>query len=282
MIPLVEVLTRTEGYLRGRGVPSPRLEAELLLCHVLDLPRLELYLLHDRPLREAELEALRALVRRRGQREPLDWILGRKAFHDLELSLEPGVLVPRPDTETLVEAALAWIPEGPDPVYVADVGCGSGAVGLAVARARPHVRVYATDIDEIALRVARANVERLELGDRVAVLRGDLLAPVPADRPIDWVLSNPPYVASGDLPDLEPEVSQWEPRRALDGGADGLDVYRRLVPEAARRARSGLLVEVGQGQAGRVSGLFRRAGLTGLETWRDLAGIQRVVGGRRP
>jgi release factor glutamine methyltransferase len=283
LLPLVEVLTRTEAFLRQRGVPSPRLEAELLLCHVLSVERLQLYLSHDRPLTVEELAVLRPLVARRGRREPLSWILGHRAFHDIELLIEPGVLDPRPDTETLVEALLSWLPpEDPGPVYVADVGCGSGAVGLAVAVARPAVRLYAIDIDPTARRVTRRNVEALGLDDRVAVLSGDLLAPVPAARPIDWVVSNPPYIPSRQIDGLQVEVSRHEPRLALDGGPDGLEVIRRLAAETRKRARLGLLLEVGHDQAGRVADVLRRAGFEGIETWNDLSSIPRVVAGRLP
>jgi release factor glutamine methyltransferase len=282
-LPLVDVLKRTEGFLRKKGVPSPRLEAELLLAQVLGMERLALYLAHDRPITTAERDALRPLVARRGAREPLSWILGKRAFHRIELRLEPGVLDPRPDTETLVEAVLADLPEhDPGPIYVADVGCGSGAVGLAIAHARPAVRLYATDLDDTALRVTRANVARLGLADRVAVLKGDLLDPIPANRPIDWVVSNPPYVARGDLAGLEPEVRDHEPRLALDGGPDGLDVVRRLVPAAAARARKGVWLEIGHDQAVRAADLLRRAGLVDLQTRKDLGGVDRVIGGRLP
>jgi len=281
VIALVEVLGKTERWFRDKGVPSPRLDAELLLCHVLGLQRLQVYLQHDRPVTDAELDALRPYVKRRGDREPLAWILGHREFHNIDLLVEPGVLVPRPDTETLVEAALEWIPSDADPVYVADIGSGSGAIGLAVAHERPGVRLYAVDRAPVPLRLTRANVERLGLATRVAVLEGDLLDPIPARRPLDWVLSNPPYIPSEEIDGLEPEVSKWEPRLALDGGKDGLDVYRALVPKAAERAREGVLVEVGAGQASRVADLMTRVGLTGVRTWKDLAGIERVVGGRR-
>jgi len=281
VITLVEVLTRTEAYLRDHHIASPRLEAELLLCHVLGTERLQLYLMHDRPMSEAELGALRPLVRRRGDREPLAWILGHREFHALDLVVEPGVLVPRPDTETLVDAALEWIGEAADPVYVAAVGGGSGAVGLALAKARPGVRLYAIDIDDTAIRVTRENVDRLGLSARVAVLKGDLLSPIPARRPVDWVISNPPYIATGEFANLEPEVSRHEPRKALDGGVDGLDAYRRLLPLAAERAREGVMVEVGHQQAGRVADLFRRQSMSDITTWNDLAGVPRVVGARR-
>ena len=278
---LVEILKRTETWLRKRGVASPRLEAELLLSHVLGMPRLQLYLVHDRPMTEEELSALRPLVSRRGEREPLSWILGHRAFHAIELQIRPGVLDPRPDTETLVEAVLEQInPEVTEPVYVADIGCGSGAVGLAIAAARPHVRLYAVDIDPTALEVTRINVRQLGLSSRVGVLNGDLLGAIPEERPIDWVVSNPPYIPSGDIDDLMPEVSRHEPRLALDGGAEGLEVIQRLLAAAAKRARVGVAFEVGHQQAGRVAAWMAQAGLTAVETFQDLGGIPRVVMGR--
>ncbi len=281
MIRLVDVLMRTETWLRRKGIPSPRLEAELLLGHVLGVDRLKLYLLHDRPMADRELDALRPLVARRGHREPLSWILGERGFHDIDLVIRPGVLDPRPDTETLVDAVLEQIaPAGEDPVYVADIGCGSGAVGLAIAHARPCVRLYAVDVDEVALEVTKLNIERLGLEKRAGTCRGDLLDAVPAGRPVDWVVSNPPYVPTGEIDGLMPEVAIHEPRRALDGGRDGLDVYRKLVPMAAVRARVGLAVEVGHQQAARVMDLFRRSGLQDLRTAADLGGIDRVVLGR--
>lgn len=279
MLQVVDVLTRTEAYLRERGIDSPRLEAELMLSHVLGMERLQLYLAFDRPIAHEERERLRELVARRGKREPLAWILGTQAFHTIELVVRPGVLVPRPDTETLVNAALEWIPADLDPVYVADVGCGSGAVGLAIAANHPGVRLYATDIAPIPLETTRENVALLGLAQRVAVLEGSLLDPIPNNRPVEWVVSNPPYIASLEIDDLQPEVARWEPRGALDGGPDGLGVYRALLPRAARRATRGVLVEIGMGQGPEVIDLMRRAGLEGIETWSDLGGRTRVVGG---
>lgn len=281
LVRLVDVLTRSEAWLRRRGVESPRLDAELLLAHVLGMERLQLYLAHDRPMSTDELDALRPLLARRGAREPMAWILGHAGFHAIDLEVHPGVLCPRPDTETLVDAALEWIPEDEDPVYVADVGAGTGAVGLAVAVARPGVRLYSIDVDPKALANTRANVARLGLERRVAVLEGDLLDPIPRSRPVDWVLSNPPYIPTRDIDGLMPEVSRHEPRLALDGGEDGMVVYKRLVPAAADRARRGLLLEVGADQAGRVADLVRAHGFDEVETWRDLSGVRRVVGGRR-
>jgi release factor glutamine methyltransferase len=277
---LGEVLASTTEFFKAAGIPSARLDAELILAHVLKLSRVQVYLQFDRPLPEAELAALRPLVKRRGAREPLAWVLGTRDFHAHTFEVRPGTLVPRPDTEILVEQALARIPADADPVYVADVGCGTGCIGLTVTHARPGVRLYAIDLSEEARATTKANVARLGLAERVGVLRGDLLAAVPAGRPIDWVLSNPPYIPTAEIEDLAPEVARHEPRLALDGGPDGLDVYRRLIPQAAERARCGLLLEVGAGQAPAVAALCRAAGLE-TSTHADLAGIERVVVGAR-
>lgn len=284
MLLLVDVIKRTTAYLDERGVPQPRLETELLLGKALGMSRVTLYLESERPLTQAELDTIRPLVARRGKREPLHWILGSRGFHDIELQLRPGVLVPRPDTEALVEAVLQRLPEAREdqPLFVADVGCGSGAVGLALAHARPDLRVYCTDVDETALSCTRDNVAALELGQRVAVLEGSLLSPIPPSRPVDWVASNPPYIPSRDLEGLEPEVRDWEPRRALDGGPDGLAIYRALIPAAAARARLGVAVEIGHDQAAAVSRLFEQAGLAEVTVVDDLGGNARVVLGLRP
>ncbi len=280
MIALVDVLQRTSRFFQERGVPSARLDAELILASVLKLDRVGLYLQHDRPLTDAELEALRPLVRRRGAREPMAWILGSKGFWKIELHSPPGVLVPRPDTEALVEAALTQLPEDEER-FVADVGSGTGAVGLSLAWARPKVKLYATDLSPEALAATRENASRLGLTDRVAVLRGPLLEPIPAKRPVDLVVSNPPYIPSAQIETLAPEIRDHEPRLALDGGPDGLDVYRRLIPAAAARARVAVLLEVGDGQAQAVAVLLEAAGLSEVRTWKDLSGTERVVGGRK-
>jgi len=281
MNTVVDVLKKTEGFFRAKGVASPRLDAELILGHHLGLDRVALYLQFDRPLTEAELSPMREHVKRRGNREPLAWVLGTKGFWKLELQAHKDVLVPRPDTETLVEAALALVPESGE-CFVADVGCGTGAVGLSIASERPDVKLYATDISDAALRCTKDNVTQLGLTGRVGVLKGALLSPIPVDRPIDIVVSNPPYIPSADLEGLEPEVRDHEPRAALDGGADGLDIYRQLIPEAAQRARVAVLVEVGAGQAEAVAGLMEAAGLQSTRIHKDLAGHGRVVEAVQP
>ena len=180
-----------------------------------------------------------------------------------------------------MNAALEWIPETDSDVSIADVCCGTGVVGLAIAFARPNLKVWSIDKSPEALTNTRENRDKLGLNERVAVLSSNLLERIPPERPLHWVVSNPPYIPSGDIPGLMPEVSTHEPRLALDGGKDGLDVYRALIPAAARRASRGVLVEIGVHQAPAVSDLFRSAGLVDITTWQDLNGIIRVVGGKK-
>lgn len=278
MRTLGEVLLLSTEFLKERGVGSPRLDAELLIGHALGLPRLQVYLQFERLLPEPELERIRELVRLRGLREPLAWLTGEKEFHGLPFAVRPGTLVPRPDTETLVDAVLERIPDGEgEPILVADVGTGTGCVGLTLAAKRLRVRLFAVDLSRDALECARDNAVRLGIKDRVALLSGDLLAPVPRDRPLAWVVSNPPYIQSAVIPGLEPEVSRHEPRLALDGGPDGLRIIRRLVAEAATRVQVGLALEIGHDQGERVLALCREAGFQRAELRKDLAGNDRVV-----
>jgi release factor glutamine methyltransferase len=277
MHTLVEILKRTEAYFKSKDIASPRLDAELLIGHAMGMGRVQLYMRFDMPMEEDDLDKLRALVLRRGEREPLAYILGSKGFYEHDFHVASGVLCPRPDTEALVEAALAFIPEDSE-VFVADVGCGTGCIGLSLAAARPMLKLYATDISGAALDCAKKNVAALGLEQRAAILSGSLLSPIPTTRRIDYVVSNPPYIPSGALAGLEPEVSRHEPKEALDGGLDGLDVYRALVPAAAHRAAHGVLVEVGVGQASAVARLMSECGLQ-TAVRKDLSGIDRVVVG---
>lgn len=278
MTTVVDVLKKTEAFFRARGIPSPRLDAELIVGHHLGLERVALYLQFDRPLSESELHPMRADVQRRADREPVAWILGTKGFWTLDLHSHKDVLVPRPDTETLVTAALDLVPED-GPCFIADVGCGTGAVGLAILSERPQAKLFATDISDAALHCTKANVEALGINDRVAVLKGSLLEPVPESRPIDIVVSNPPYIPTAEIDGLSPEIAKHEPRLALDGGTDGLDVYRQLIPQAASRARTAVLVEHGDGQHDAIAELMRSAGLRDISEHKDLTGTVRVVAG---
>ncbi len=279
MTTVVEILKKTEAFFRSRGIPSPRLDAELIVGHHLDLDRVALYLQFDRPVNEAELGPMRVDVKRRAAREPIAWITGTKGFWTLDLDSHRDVLVPRPDSEALVEAALAMIPEDED-VFVADIGSGTGAIGLAIAADRPLVKLFSIDVSDAALHCTKANVQKLGFADRVAVLKGSLLEPIPPQRRIDVVVSNPPYIPSAEIDDLSPEIATHEPRLALDGGPDGLDIYRQLIPAAAARATTGVVVEHGDGQHTAVEAMMAEAGLSSIETHTDLTGTVRAVSGR--
>lgn len=278
MLTVIEVLRKSEAWLVERGLPTARLDAQVLVAEALGMDRLRLFLQHDKPLSDGELERARDWVRRRARGEPVAYILGRREFWSLDFEVRAGVLIPRPDTETLVEAALALLP-AEEELFVADICAGSGCVGVALASERPMLRVYATELSATAHEVLKANVRKHQLSERVAALRGDLMRPIPEDRPIDVVVSNPPYICTGELAGLD--VAKHEPREALDGGADGLALYRRLVPEAARRARRAVLMEIGDTQGEAVKALFQAAGLQDVTVKADLSGRDRVVVGRR-
>jgi release factor glutamine methyltransferase len=274
---LGEVLRLSAGYLSEHGSPTPRLDAELLIGHALGLPRIELYTNFDRPLDEPELAACRALLERRGRREPVAYILGRWGFHGLDLAVDARVLVPRPETEVLVERCLALL-DGLDAPRVADVGTGSGAIALAIKAARPDAAVTATDVSPDALTVARANAAALGL--ELDLAEADLLAGV--EGRFALVASNPPYIGEAEVTGLEPEVAEYEPRLATVAGPAGTEVLERLAAAAPAALEPGgwLVVECGAGQAEAVRGLLAAAGAVETFAEPDLAGIDRVVGGR--
>jgi release factor glutamine methyltransferase len=259
--------------LTAAGCDTPRLDAELLLADAMGVDRAAIVSDPGRELTPEQARRFQTYAMRRAQREPVAYILGTKGFRTIDLLVDSRVLIPRPETEHLVEAAL----ELPPGARVADVGTGSGAVALALKAERPDLEVLATDASPEALAVARANAERLGLD--VTLLEGDLLAPV--EGPLDAVLSNPPYVADEDRDMLAPDIMHHEPQIALYAGADGLSLIRRLAPQAAASGASLLALEVGFGQAGVVAEIVREAGFEQTLALADLAGIERVVVGRR-
>ena len=256
---VAEVIQKSAEFLRKRGVDSPRLNAELLLAHVAQLPRLKLYLQFERVLTEPELDQLRQLVKRRADREPLQHIVGTASFCGLEMKVNRHVLVPRPETELLAERASEFLSTlNSQPSTVLDLGTGTGCLPIYLAVKHPTAHVSTVDISPDALAVARENAAAHQVTDRVEFLLGDLFAPVPAGSQFDLIVSNPPYIASEEIATLQPEVRDFDPRLALDGGADGLDFYRRLAVEAPKFLRAGgkLMVEFGDGQADALREIF--------------------------
>jgi release factor glutamine methyltransferase len=268
--------------LKKRGHPSPRLDAELLLGKVLELPRVRLVIDADRPLSKEELAAYRALHTRRRAGEPVAYLLGVREFYGRPFRVDARVLIPRPDTEILVEVALARTDFCSLSLRALDLCTGSGAVAITVARERPTACVIGSDISRPALAVARDNAVRLGAFN-VAFFEADLFALPEAVRPrrFDLVTANPPYISDGEEPELPVDVRKFEPHDALFGGPDGLDVIRRIVHDAPAHLDEGgvLAVEVAAGQAPAVADLFRDAGFTAIETRRDYGGHERVVSG---
>jgi release factor glutamine methyltransferase len=274
---VLKLLQTTAAYLADKGVDSPRLDAELLLAATLDLDRVGLYVNFERPLNADELTDYRHKVRRRADREPVQYILGETEFWSLPFVVSPAVLIPRGDTEVLIEEALMRL--GPQN-HLLDVGTGSGALAVALAHEVADLTVTALDCSTAALAVAADNARRHAVENRVRCVTGDLQQ-LPAG-PFDVVVSNPPYVPTPEWETLMPEVRDYEPRLALDGGADGLDAYRQLAVQARHVLAPGgwLLVEVGLDQSQDVRALFRAAGLIEVTARNDYAGIPRVVSGR--
>jgi len=288
-VTVLEVIQRSAEFLGKRGVESPRLQVELLLAHVLKLPRMGLYLNFERVLTPVELDEVRELVRRRGQREPLQHIVGSTSFCGLELAVNKSVLVPRPETEQLAE--LGWeflnarasaVAGAREPVAALDFGTGSGCLAITLAVKVPAAQIVAVDISENALAVARENAARHQVGDRIRFVSGDGFAAVPAGMSFDLIVANPPYIPAAEIETLEPEVRDYDPRPALNGGAQGLDFYERLAREAGAVLRLGgrIMVEFGDGQAEAVRGMFERQNWVVEQVKPDYSGRLRFLAAR--
>ena len=272
------LLQVTKDYFEAQGIDSPRLDAEVLMAHVLKMDRLQLYVEMDKPLNQAEIDLYREIVRRRRNREPVAYIIGKREFYGLEFSVTPAVLIPRPDTETLVELALERIPEGQTGTLI-DVGTGSGCIAAAIAFHRPQLQVIATEISADALAVATENVAGLDLQDRVSLRQGDLLEPVGDCDDIVAIVSNPPYIQQATKAELMKDVVDFEPSAALFGhGEDGLDHHRVLISQSLERLQPGafLMMEFGFGQDTLVRQLSHD-GFSAPKIYADLGGVPRVV-----
>jgi len=272
---LMEFVRWTADFFKQHDVPQARLDAELLLAHVLGASRMDLYMSFDKPLSEADRARFRELIRRRAkERVPVAYLTERREFWSLPFRVTSDVLIPRPETETLVRVALDMKPR-----RLLEIGVGSGCISAALARELPSVEIVASDVSRGALQVARENLDALGVLDRVTLVEVGELGAIAGS--FDLVVSNPPYVASGELLQLAPEL-RHEPAIALDGGPDGLDVIRQICADApARVERPGAIaLEVGAGQSSAVVELLRATGAAEVEVFADLAGIPRVVLGR--
>jgi len=285
MWTIAEILNKTAEYLGRKDIESPRLNAEVILGHILGLERIDLYLNYDRPLRAREMSAFRALVRRRLAGYPLQYLTGEREFFSLNFQVSPAVLIPRPETEILVQAVLEGLKSLGPPWKLLDLGTGSGVIAISLAVHLPEAHLRATDRSAEALALARRNAQRHGVAERISFLQGDLFEPLRGEEGTFMaVVSNPPYVSSGQIEDLPREIRLHEPLLALDGGPDGLKVIRRLVAKAAQfLVTDGILaLEVGSGQAPAVKKLLAATGAFDLSrAIEDYAGIKRVVMAKR-
>jgi len=270
-VTVLEAIQRSSEFLAKKGVDSPRLQTELLLAHLLGLLRMQLYLNFERVLAEEDVNKFRELVKRRGQREPLQHIVGSTSFCGLEIAVNRNVLVPRPETELLAERGWQFLNQlaaetsksntHPLPLHAIsalDFGTGSGCLAIALADKCPAALLHAIDSSEQALEVARQNAARLGAGDRIHFVLGEDLRTLPNGIEFNLIISNPPYIPTAEIETLQPEVRDFDPRQALDGGADGLDFYRQLANKASKRLSAGgkIMLEFGDGQAKNLATIF--------------------------
>ncbi len=282
---IIELIRLTTSYFQGKKIETPRLDAELLLAHALGLSRIDLYLNYDRPINDDELRIFRHLVRRRAKREPVAYITGVKEFWSLDFAVNPRVLIPRPETELLVEQTLRVLDSVKrDPgflISILELGTGCGAVAVALARSLSHrVIITATDISPMALAVARDNAMRHCVRDRVRLICGNLFDPIHPGLRFHFVISNPPYVPSAQIPALMPEVQRYEPVQALDGGLNGLAVIRNIIRDAPYWLMDGgcFLLEFGDEQQEPILNIIKETqAFEDPNFFQDLSGRARVV-----
>jgi release factor glutamine methyltransferase len=283
-VTVLEAIQRGTDFLAKRGVESARLNTELLLAHALKLPRLKLYLDFQRVLSEEEVAATRELIQRRGAREPLQQIVGSTSFCGLDITVTPQVLIPRSETELLAEKAWLHLNALGRPAKVLDMATGSGCISVSIASQSPLAVIHASDISVPALEVARENARRLGLSERIQFHHSDLFQNLPSDLKLDLIVSNPPYIPTAEIDLLAPEVRQFDPLLALDGGTDGLDFYRFIATKAQLllSERGRLMLEFGDGQAPALVALFEGMGWRGIEIAKDYTGRERILIAERP
>ncbi len=285
---VLQAIQRSAEFLAKKGVDSPRLQAELLLAHLLKVPRMKLYLSFERVLVAGEVDAFRGLITRRGQREPLQHIVGSTSFCGFEIAVNRHVLVPRPETELLAERGWTFLNQLPAvqsrPATALDFGTGSGCLAIALACKCPAAEIWAVDVSPEALAMARENAARHGGAARIRFLEGDGFAALPPDARFDLIISNPPYIPSEEIASLQPEVRDHDPRGALDGGADGLDYGRRLAAEAARflNPDGRLMLEFGDAQAGLLRPIFEEQNWIVETIAEDYTRRPRILVARRP
>lgn len=282
MLTVLEIIKRTTEFLAGKGVENARLNAELLVGHALGLKRMQLYMLFERPLSEPELETIRPLVRRRGAREPLQYIVGEMEFFGVNLKLDRRALIPRPETEHL----LALITEklSAAPARILDLGTGSGAIALGLARHYPEAKVTALDVSAEAVELTRENIARNQLADRVTALQSDWFSALDAAARFELVVSNPPYLTAAEAADTAAEIRQYEPSLALTPGVTGMEALTPIIAGARDRLETGgwLALETGIAQHAALAAQLAAQGYTGFESVADLTGRPRFVFARRP
>ncbi|HEV2319589.1 MAG TPA: peptide chain release factor N(5)-glutamine methyltransferase [Verrucomicrobiae bacterium] len=255
---VLEAIQKSADFLAKRTVETPRLQAELLLAHVLKMPRMKLYLNFERALTQEETGALRDFVKRRGQREPLQHITGSTSFCGFEIAVDRRALIPRPETEILAELGWTFLSTLRGGQTALDLGTGTGCIAIALAAKCPDARVIAADLSAEALALAKENADRNNVAERMEFFHGNGFAVLPAAARFDLIISNPPYIPTDEIQTLQPEVRDFDPRQALDGGEDGLDFYRMLAAQARQLLKPGgrIMVEFGDGQAPAIRKLF--------------------------
>lgn len=282
MQSLLEILQKSEDFLSRAGLETAKIDAEWILSHALGIKRLQLFLQFERPLDEEELQRIRPLLKRRSQREPLQYILGTTAFHGIELRTDARALVPRPETEELVELVLGRLQEqGSAGKRLIDLGTGTGAIALALAAARPEVELWATDVSEEALSLARENADRLGMQERIRFVRANWWDGLEGGT-FDVVVSNPPYLTEQEWAEAQPEVRQFEPRQALVAAANGTSDLRVVLEGASKRLNPGgsILLETGLDQHEALRELANASGFSQTISYRDLTGRERFFEAR--